>query len=192
MVVRQKNGRCQVRAAQPGRLTRACEQAFLSALSATANIRLSADAAGASPRAFYRRRQKNPAFAREMRLALKMGYERVEMALLESFAPGGYEDDAWRHNDPPPVPPMNPDQAMQLMWLHDRTRLAWIDHPVTRRRRGEPTALHEARIGLAWRAVQKQEEEDRDIRLALEREGRGGSPHEPPAPVVGDLGRRRT
>ena len=49
MVIRLKSGRLQVRAAQPGKLTRACEQAFLLALSACANVRLAAAAVGAAP-----------------------------------------------------------------------------------------------------------------------------------------------
>ena len=74
-LVRLKDGRVQMRQAQPGKLTRECEQAFFAALSATANVTLSAAAAGASPRAFYRRKQQCPAFAREMRLALQRGYD---------------------------------------------------------------------------------------------------------------------
>src|SRR4051812_45432257 len=75
VVVRGRDGRLQMRRAQPGKLTRECEQAFLAALSATCNVTLAAAAVGASPRAFYRRKRQCPAFAREMRLALKRGYD---------------------------------------------------------------------------------------------------------------------
>src|SRR5690606_21941657 len=75
---RTPSGRLQLR--RPGgrrRLGRAAEQAFLAALSATANIRLSAAAAGFTHGAFYAHRRRNPGFAREWRLALQMGYERL-------------------------------------------------------------------------------------------------------------------
>jgi len=48
MVVRTRGGKLQIRLAHPDKLTKACEQAFLYALSATANVRLSAAAARAS------------------------------------------------------------------------------------------------------------------------------------------------
>lgn len=83
-------------------MTREHEQAFLAALSATANVRLSAAAAGFSHSAFCHRARSRPAFAREINMALRMGYDRIEMALLESTLPGSHADDAWRHNEPPP------------------------------------------------------------------------------------------
>jgi len=77
-IVRLKSGRLQLRLAPPGRMTRAAEQAFFRALAASANVRLSAAAAGFSYGSFYYRKYTRPAFAREMRLALKMGWDRVE------------------------------------------------------------------------------------------------------------------
>ena len=70
-LVRLKNGQLQMRRAQPGKLTREAEQAFLAALSATCNVTLAAAAVGSCFGAFNRRRKKDPAFAREMRMALK-------------------------------------------------------------------------------------------------------------------------
>lgn len=101
--IRTRNGRLQLRAHRKGQLTRAAEQAFLAALSATANVRLSAAAAGFSHATFYARARANPGFAREMRLALQWGYDRVEGALLDSFDVAAPRDDGWRHNDLPPV-----------------------------------------------------------------------------------------
>ena len=119
-LTRRANGRLQLRTPTRRRLDRAAEQAFLAALSATANIRLSAKAAGFSHSAFYQRRKHSPAFAREMRLALQMGYERLEMALIESYAVDSHADDAWRHNEPPPIPQMTANQALQLLYLHQK------------------------------------------------------------------------
>jgi hypothetical protein len=82
IVVRTRSGKLQLRPAHPNKLTRAAEQVFLAALSATANIRLSAAAAGASTRAFDRRRRRNPAFAQRARRALEMGYDRLELAAM--------------------------------------------------------------------------------------------------------------
>ena len=118
---RTANGRLQLRRPPANRLGHAAEQAFLTALSATANVRLSAAAAGFSHSAFYARRKASPAFAREMRLALAAGYEQVESALIAGFLPGAHDHDAWRHNDPPPIPPMTANQALQLLHLHAKT-----------------------------------------------------------------------
>jgi len=139
-VIRLANGRLQLRAPPRGipRIDRVARQAFLAALSATANIRLSARAAGFAHSSFYRLRDYDPAFAREMRLARKMGFDRIEMAPIEGFAPESCRDDAWRHNDPPAIPPMSAGQALQLLYLRKETRL-WGERPDRRRRRGEPT-----------------------------------------------------
>lgn len=190
-VVRRNDGKLQVRSAQPGKLTRQCEQAFLSALSATANVRLSAAAAGASVAAFYRRRRKNPAFAREMRLALEMGYERVEAAVMEAALAGSYRDDAWRHNDPPPVPPLTFDQAMQVLQLHQKEVRLQAEPPHIKRRRGESSAAQSYRMGAMWELAQQRQREDYEVAEAARREGRGVSPHEPEAPVLPDLSQVR-
>jgi hypothetical protein len=137
VICRRNDGKLQMRRAQPGKLTRQCEQAFLAALSATANVTLSAAAAGASPRAFYRRKQQCPAFARELRLALAQGYQALEMALLAAGVAGSHEHGDWRHNDPPPIPPMSVKQALQLMHLHRKAALMLDEPDYLKRRRGE-------------------------------------------------------
>jgi hypothetical protein len=122
MVVRTRSGRLQVRLAHKGKLTLEAERTFLRALCATANIRLSAAAAGASAAAFYRRRRLNPAFAAEMKLALRIGYDRLEHAALERTlqAIAGPEDQAWLAGAIAgnPLPPLSFDQAFQILCLH--------------------------------------------------------------------------
>lgn len=184
VVVRLKDGSCQIRAAQPGKLTKACEQAFLSALSATANVRLSAAAAGASPRAFYRRRQQNPAFAREMRLALEMGYEQVELALIESFTAASGEDDAWWHNDQPPIPPMAPAEALQLLNLHQKEARLQAEPAHLKRRRGESRDAQSYRISEMYRERLRRDREAFEIAEAARAEKGARSPHEPPPPAL--------
>jgi hypothetical protein len=159
VVVRRRDGKLQLRRAQPGKLTKACEQTFLAALSATANVRLSAAAAGAAERAFYRRRATNAGFAREWRFALQMGYDRLEMALLESASPISHEDDAWRHNDPPPIPSMTANQALQLLYLHQKEARLIGEQQHIKRRRGESREAHNIRLGAIYEERQRRARE---------------------------------
>lgn len=184
VVVRTKSGKLQVRPAVRGRLTKAAEQLFLQALSATANVRLSAAAAGASPAAFYRRRLKNPAFAREVRLALEMGYDRLEMAAIEAALPESHADDAWRQNDPPPIPPMSPHQALQLLYLHEKSvRQSW-EQPHRRPRRGECREVYLWRLRAMWSAEKAREADAEAVRRAIETEGSAPPPELPPLPAL--------
>jgi len=182
VVVRRRDGKLQMRAAQPGKLTRQCEQAFLAALGATANVRLSAAAAGASEAAFYRRRRQNPAFAREMRLALQQGYDRLELALMESWSLGSHHDDAWRHNAPPALPPMTVNQALQLLYLHQKEARLLAEPAHIRRRRGESREAHSARLGAMHEERLRRDREAYDIAEML-RDYRGEAPMFAPAPL---------
>lgn len=159
-IIRTASGRLQLRRPGPCRLGSEAEQAFLAALSATANVRLSAAAAGFSHSAFYYRRKQSPAFAREMRLALQMGYERLEMALIESFAPDSYRHDIWRHNDPPAIPPMSPAQALQLMYLHQKEARLLSEPNYIKRRRGETAEAHSVRMEAMRRGWMQREREN--------------------------------
>lgn len=184
VIVRLPGGRLQLRRSHPGKLTRACEQTFLLALSATANIELSAAAAGASANAFRARRRHNRAFAREMRHALAQGYDRVEEALLESWSPASQTDDAWRHNDPPPVPRMSAGEAMQLLYLHQKEARFWGERPDMKRRRLEPSDAHAARLGAKYVARLAREAEDGLLATVLSNAGQGRVRHEYPPLMV--------
>jgi hypothetical protein len=173
VVVRTRNGKLQIRLAHPGKLTKACEQAFLHALSATANVRLAAAAAGASEAAFYRRRRQNPAFAREMRLALKMGWQRLEMAALQAALPESHSDDQWRNCEPAPMPRFTPDQALQLLFLHEKSVHQSWEQPHRRRRRGESDETHGLRLQAMWRAEKDLEAEASALRRAARYEETG-------------------
>ena len=131
-VVRLANGRFQARRAPPGRMTHAAQQIFLEALSASANVRLAAAAAGFSHSAFYYRKRVFPAFADEMKEAHSIGYERVQCALYQSFdlmagPEYGETRDDWRERiGDCPLPAMSVDQAIQLIAMHRRTcREGW-------------------------------------------------------------------
>ena len=176
-LVRTASGRVQLRRATTRRLTRAAEQAFLAALSATANVRLAAAAAGFSHSAFYLRRREDPGFAREMRMALGIGYERLEAAMLESFQPESHTHDAWRHNDPP-IPPMTPAQALHLLTLHQKeARLGGTPEPL-RRRRGETSDLRSLRLQLIAEARLERQREAFRVAEAERRSRAGPEPGE--------------
>jgi hypothetical protein len=170
-------------------MTKQGEQAFFFALSATANVRLAAAAAGFAHSAFYAKKRTRIAFAREMRLSLTMGYDRVEEAALAAAMPESHQDDAWRHNDPPPIPPMTAGQALQLLFLHNKTvRLSW-DRPHRRKRRGEPWETYTERLSAMWVAEKGREAEDAALRRAARYEATGDwrLPEEPPAPELPPL-----
>jgi len=167
------SGRLQLRRAPPGRMTKAAAQAFLRALAATANVRLAAAAAGFAHSSFYARRRADRAFAREMRLALQVGYDRVEAALLAAALPESHADDGWRHSEPLPVPPMSVDQALQLLFLHEKSvRQSW-DQPHRRKRRGEPWETYSLRLSAMWVSEKAREAEDEALRRAARYEASG-------------------
>ena len=146
--------------AQAGKLTPAAEQAYLAALCATCNKALAAAAVGAAFNAFARRRRKDPAFAREERLALREGYEALELGLLESLAPESHEHDDWRSNEPPAMPPMSVNQALQLMYLHQKeARLNAVEpHEIRRRAREPEAAYHERLVRMAEERLRRERE----------------------------------
>lgn len=171
-LLRLANGRVQLRRAPPGRMTKAAEQAFLAALAATCNVRLAAAAAGFTHSAFYQRAKKDPGFRREWRLALQQGHQRLESALLEGFAAASHEDDAWRHNDSPPIPPMTPQMALQLLAMH-RRRVDDCDLPDPMRRRpGESRGAMSMRLGLMYEARLERSRENWRVAEAARNERR--------------------
>jgi hypothetical protein len=182
--IRTASGRMQLRALPARALDRAAEQAFLSALSATANVRLSAAAAGFSHSAFYARRRQSPAFAREMQLALETGYERVELALLAAALPSSYADDAWRHNDPPPIPSMTADEALMLLRLHHQSVRLQEEPPHIKRRRGESREAHSYRLSEMYKARLQRDRDAFDVAEAERRAAGIPSPFEPTPPSL--------
>ncbi|QDZ06356.1 hypothetical protein FPZ24_01785 [Sphingomonas panacisoli] len=151
-ICRTKGGQRQLRRAQTGLVDHAARQRFLAALCATANVSLSAAAGCHSASTFYRIRDRDPGFAREWRLALEMGYERLKMALLESTLAESFADDDWRRNDPPAIPPMTANQALQLMYLHQKEVHTLNEPPHLKRRRGESREAHSFRLAAMYEA----------------------------------------
>ena len=74
------------------------------------------------------------------------------MALLASGLETSFADDDWRRNEPPEMPPMTVNQALQLMYLHQKeARLGRTPDPM-RRRRGETSGAVSMRLGLLYEA----------------------------------------
>ena len=180
-LVRTRSGRVQLRRTAPARLTRDAEQAFLTALSATANICLLA-AAGFSTAIFYHRAHGHAGFAREMRLARETGYRRLEEALLESTLVESHHDDGWRHNDPPPIPPMTAAQALHLLNLHHKEVTGGIPEPL-RRRHGETGDVQALRLQFLFEHRLEREREQFRIIEAARTGGTGPEAGEKP-PVL--------
>jgi N-6 DNA Methylase len=105
---------------------------------------------------------KDPAFARELRLALQQGYEALEMALLQSGLAGSHEHDDWRENDRPAIPPMTANQALQLMYLHQKEALM-LAELIVKRRRGESDEAHEGRLIAIQEAWMERQREAFDV-----------------------------
>jgi hypothetical protein len=100
------------------------ENFFCRALAASANVRLAAAAAGFTHSAFYQKKRRRPAFAREWGISLEIGFDRLEWALsasmeagLDPFARGDY---AQRDYGDAPLPPMTVGQAIQQVSFHRR------------------------------------------------------------------------
>jgi hypothetical protein len=173
VVVRTRTGKLQMRFAQPDKLTKAAEQAFLLALSASANVRLSAAAAGASQAAFYRRRRQDKAFAREWRLALAQGWERLDWAMMAAGLPGSGEHDAWTRCEEPALPPLSVGQVLQLLYLHQKSVKLGTGEAYRRRRAGEPWETYTARVRAMWAEDRTREAEDAALARAARFEASG-------------------
>ncbi|MBV9932473.1 MAG: hypothetical protein JO013_16225 [Alphaproteobacteria bacterium] len=184
LVVRTKSGRLQVRPAHRGKLTKAAEQLFLQALAATANVRLSAAAAGASAAAFYRRAKRDPAFAREKRRALEMGYTRLECAAWAAAAPDAHADDAWFDAEPAPIPPMTATEAMHLLALHRGSVRGGREAGHRPRRRGESEEAYLARLRAVSAAELTRAREEEAVRAAIEKDAHAPPPELPPLPAL--------
>jgi hypothetical protein len=111
-----KAGRPCIARVGPGRWSARSERAFLAELTATANVKAAARAAGVSAQAAYNRRRLWPAFAEAWRDALAEGYVRIETLLIHA---------ATATLDPEPTPQavseapaMTVEQAMNLFKLH--------------------------------------------------------------------------
>lgn len=111
-----KSGRVCIARVGPGRWSAKGEAAFLAELTASANVRAAARAAGVSAQAAYNRRKLWPAFKAEWDLAVAEGHARIETLLVcaatTTLDPEPLPERAWD------APQMSMDQALKLHLAH--------------------------------------------------------------------------
>jgi hypothetical protein len=114
-----KAGRPCIARPGPGRWTAGAERTFLAVLTATANVKAAARAAGVSTVAVYNRRKNWPAFAEQWRIALAEGYVRLETLLIHAAtATLDPEPELEARPESYGAPAMTVEQAMHLFKLH--------------------------------------------------------------------------
>jgi hypothetical protein len=119
-----------------------------------------------------------------MRMALELGYSRLEAAAVMAACPTSHADDAWRSNEPPPIASMTPEQALQLLCLHQKSvRQSW-EQPHRRRRRGESEEVYLARLRAMYAAEKAREAEALAVARAIRAEDGGGGGKAPPLPAL--------
>ena len=129
LVVRGTNGRrTQVARARLKQWTPRTEARFLAALAACCNVAAACRTVGLSVVSAYNHYHRWPDFEKRWEEALKEGYLRLEMALFDhagrAFAPVDYPPDI-------AMPPMDYDQAMTLLKLH-QARVHGVGKPPSR------------------------------------------------------------
>lgn len=83
---------------------------------------------------------------------------------------------------------MTANQALQLMYLHQKEVLGRSESRHTKRRRGESGEAHRLRLAAMARDADERAREEYRIGEALRAERRAArSPHEPPRPALPDL-----
>jgi hypothetical protein len=140
-----------VRAGQ-SRWSKRGEEAFLTELAVSANVRRAADAAGFSPACLYIQRRKNPHFAEAWDAAVAAGRARLEAFLVEaadrSFDPESLTYDA-------DLPKMSVAEAIKVLQLGERKKGA---SP-----KGEPS-------GRGWIGPESWDDPDDEEAVAQARE----------------------
>ena len=115
-----KTGRVCIARVGPGRWSARSERLFLEELTATANVKAAARAAGVSAVAAYNRRKLWPDFAAKWDAAKAEGYVRLEMLLIHAATatldPEPSAAEAREAQDERPE--MSVEQAMNLFKLH--------------------------------------------------------------------------
>lgn len=82
------------------------------------------------------------------------------MALLASALPQSFEHDDWRRNDPPAIPPMTAEQALQLLYLHQKEAKLGREHVLLRRLSpGETSQARSMRLALMYEDERARERE---------------------------------
>lgn len=146
LVVRGGNGRLvQVARARPRQWTPRTEARFLAALASCCNVMAACRAVGLSPAAAYKHYHRWPDFERRWEEALKEGYLRLELALIEN---AGRAFQAVDYPPDMPIEPMTYDQAITLLHQH-QLRVHGTGKQQGRRQALRPQSGDEAFASLA-------------------------------------------
>lgn len=160
LVVRGSNSRrLQIARARLHQWTPRLEDRFLEVLSATCNVKAACAAVGLTEASAYQHRERWPGFARRWDGAVATGYERIEGALV------AHGENLFSASELPPeidMPPMNVDQAIQILHMH-KNEVRGIGRRPGRWRR--PRSLEEVRDSILrkldavrrWRALSEAE-----------------------------------
>jgi hypothetical protein len=120
LVVRGSRGRrVQVARARLHQWTPRVEKRFLAMLAETCNLRLSLRTVGLSAASLHAHRKRWPAFDEACEDMLARGYERID-AGLDHGACRLFSPDAYPEPETPPIAPMNVDDAIRLVRLHEK------------------------------------------------------------------------
>ena len=118
-----KKGRVCIARAGEGRWSAKSERLFLEELTASANVRAAAQAAGVSTVTVYNRRKLWPEFAAQWEEAKAQGYARLEMLLIQAATATLDPEPVLRQaederQDANAMPEMSVEQALNLFRLH--------------------------------------------------------------------------
>lgn len=114
-IVRRADGRLQLRHAPPGRMTAEAARQILATVAETNNLRLAAAEAGFAHSSVLVRARHDPALARSLVLARRIGQDRV---MWDDMHPPGRPDPADRDFAILPMPPTTVEQAMLQLIFH--------------------------------------------------------------------------
>ncbi len=153
----------QQRRQRSNEFSEAQREAFLDSLAETCNVRLSAERAGIAPPSLYRWRGRDMDFAAKWQAALRVGYERLESALLRSALRVAEQGDAQEPGWAPkaegaaPFADMTVAQAMDLLHKHRANVTSERGMPISTRRL--PTSAEVDALILERIAVLKRQQE---------------------------------
>lgn len=128
--------RPQVQRAKSNAFTREKQKTFLAMLAATANVRVSREAAGVSDATIYRARQRSAEFRAEWLAALDEAYERLELMLLDRAMNGAATGTEKGAKQTAATERLSNIEAMRLLKVHQ-------DAVQTRRARAAAIAVED-------------------------------------------------
>lgn len=118
------------------------EARFLDVLAASCNVSASAEAAGFSKEALYRRRRTDPGFAQRWQAALDQGYARIELLLVQR---AGEALEGLVPDPEAPLAAMTVREAIMVLQLHRASVKGDARAPGWRAR---PRSLDEMRLSI--------------------------------------------